>query len=335
MSSEPATPGHTRTPLISVGLPVYNGEDFIAKAIDSVLAQTVTDLELIICDNASTDATEAICRSYVERDPRVQYLRNEKNLGVSPNFNRAFRESTGEFFKWITHDDAIESTCFEKSIAALRHDSRAMLVHSTVHLIDHHDQTIELYDTGMHRQTDPRQSVRFGEMILKPHQCLECDGVMPREMLGRTALYGSFPGADRALLTEISLVGPFIRLDEPLFLTREHPSRFRRAQTTPDARLATYDSSRAGQKVIGTWEMYRDYRRMVRDQVTDPRERRACRRHLLKWWFVNWNTARVAVDVVSLFFPGFLSKAEAFKQRVFSPEPGPNINARTEQQHAG
>jgi glycosyltransferase involved in cell wall biosynthesis len=316
-------------PLISVGLPVYNGERFIAIAIESVLSQTVSDIELIICDNASTDATEAICRDYAARDGRVRYIRNERNLGVSPNFNRAFHESKGLYFKWITHDDAITPDCFEKALAMLQSRSDAILCHSQVHLIDESGCTIEYYDTGLVRQGDPRQSKRFEEMICKPHQCLECDGLMRRDAVAQTALYGSFPGADRALLTELSLVGTFVRIDEPLFLTREHQTRFRRAQTTPEARLATYDTSRAGQKILGTWEMYRDYWRMVRKQVASTQERRACYRHLLKWWFVNWNAARVVVDAISIVFPGFLSWAERFKQRVFSPEPGPNANART------
>lgn len=318
-------------PLISVALPVYNGENFIAEAMESVLAQTITDLELLVCDNASTDRTQEICQQYVDRDSRVRYVRNDKNLGVSPNFNRAFHECSGEYFKWITHDDLITPDCLEKSLAMLQANPDASLSHSKVHLIDHHGETIEYYDTGLVKQGDPRPSVRFGEMICKPHQCLECDGLMPREALARTALYKSFPGADRTLLTEISLVGPFARTDEPLYLTREHPTRFRRAQTTPESRLATYDTSRAGEKIIGTWEMYRDYWRMMREQVHDPRERRACVGHLLKWWVVNWNAARVVVDAISLVFPTFLSKAEAFKQRVFSPEPGPNANARAEQ----
>jgi len=314
--------------LISVGLPVYNGEDFVSIAIESVLAQTVSDLELIICDNASTDATEQICRDYAAKDKRIRYMRNDKNLGVSPNFNRAFREARGRFFKWITHDDAITPDCIEKTIAMLEARPDAILCHSQVHLIDESGETIEYYDTGLHNIGDPRQSVRFGELICKPHQCLECDGVMPSEGVARIALYGSFPGADRALLTELALVGPIIRADEPLFLTREHSTRFRRAQTTPEARLAVYDTARSGQKIVGTWEMYRDYWRMVREHVRDPRERRSCHRHLLRWWFVNWNTARVLVDVVSIVFPGFMLWAERFKQRVFSPEPGPNPNAR-------
>jgi glycosyltransferase involved in cell wall biosynthesis len=319
-----------RSPLISIGLPVYNGEKFVSIAIESVLAQTISDLELIICDNASTDSTEQICRHYAAQDERVRYLRNDENLGTSPNFNRAFREAKGSYFKWITHDDAITPDCIEKTLAMLRERADAVLCHSLVRLIDEVGDTIEFYDTGLNRIDDPRQSVRFGEMICKPHQCLECDGLMPSEGLARTALYGSFPGANRALITELALVGPILRAVEPLFLTREHAWRYRRAQTTPEARLTAYDTARRGQKSVGTWEMYCDYWRMVRVHVHDSGERRSCHLHLLRWWFVNWNAARIIVDIIAIAFPGFLWKAEQFKQRVFSPEPGPNPNARRE-----
>ena len=315
-------------PLISIGLAVYNGENFLRQAVDSVLSQTFTDFELVICDNASTDTTPEICQEYVERDPRVRYFRNASNLGVSPNHNRAFRESTGKFFKWITHDDEIAPDCLEKTLAALRADADAILCHSKVHLIDAAGDTIEYYDTGMNSLGDPRQSVRFGELICKPNQCLECDGLMRREALEQMQLYRSFPGADRALLTELGLIGRMIRLEEPVFLTREHDTRFRRAETTPQDRLATYDSSRRGEKVVGTWELYRDYCRMVREHVIDTREKRACYGHLFRWWFVNWNSARLVVDIISIAFPSFLWRAEQFKQRYFSPEPGPNVKAR-------
>jgi glycosyltransferase involved in cell wall biosynthesis len=324
-------PDRASPPLVSVALPVYNGERFISVAIESVLTQTLTDLELIICDNASTDATGPICREYAADDDRIRYLRNDTNLGSSPNFNRAFQEARGRYFKWITHDDAITPDCLEKSLALLESRPDAILCHSQVHLIDEQGETIEYYDTGLDGIGDDRPSVRFGELICKPHQCLECDGLMLREGVARTALYGSFPGSDRALLAELGLLGPILRLDEPLYMTREHSGRFRRTHTTPEARLASYDTARSGEKAVSTWEMYRDYWRMVRRHVQAPRERRWCYVHLLRWWLVNWNTARVVVDVVSIVFPGFLRWAEAFKQRVFSPEPGPDPHAREAQ----
>src|SRR3954470_1068595 len=94
-----------RRPRVSIGLPVYNGQRFLAPAVSSLLAQTFADFELVICDNASTDDTEAICRRFAERDPRVRYHRNEQNVGAAPNFNRALALSTGQYFKWAAHDD--------------------------------------------------------------------------------------------------------------------------------------------------------------------------------------------------------------------------------------
>ena len=83
-------------PRVSIGMPVYNGEDFIEEAIDSILEQTFTDFELIICDNASNDDTQRICRGLSESDKRISYKRNEKNMGAAWNYNRTFDYSTGE-----------------------------------------------------------------------------------------------------------------------------------------------------------------------------------------------------------------------------------------------
>lgn len=92
-------------PIVSIGMPVYNGERFIREALDSLLAQTFTDFELIISDNASTDATESICRNYAEQDPRIRYIRQRENLGALPNFQFVLNEASGEYFMWAAYDD--------------------------------------------------------------------------------------------------------------------------------------------------------------------------------------------------------------------------------------
>src|SRR4051794_3298661 len=92
-------------PKLSIGLPVYNGENFLAHAVDSILAQDFRDFELIISDNASTDRTAEICRGYAESDPRVRYVRFETNQGGSRNFCYVFELARGEYFKWAAHDD--------------------------------------------------------------------------------------------------------------------------------------------------------------------------------------------------------------------------------------
>ena len=85
-------------PKVSIGIPVFNGEQYIGQALDALLAQSWRDFEIIISDNASTDRTEAICREYVARDARVVYHRPPENLGAINNFNRLVALSRGEYF---------------------------------------------------------------------------------------------------------------------------------------------------------------------------------------------------------------------------------------------
>ncbi|MDR7898959.1 glycosyltransferase family 2 protein [Thermosynechococcus sp. JY1334] len=92
-------------PKVSIGMPVYNGEKFIRDALDSLLAQTFTDFELIISDNASTDQTEAICREYAAKDKRIRYVRQAQNLGAAANFKYVLDEARGEYFMGAAADD--------------------------------------------------------------------------------------------------------------------------------------------------------------------------------------------------------------------------------------
>src|SRR3954470_15735733 len=87
-------------PLVSIGLPVYNGARYIAEALESLLAQTYTAFELIISDNGSTDATRSICEEFAARDGRVRYVRHETNRGLAWNWNHVFELSRRPYFKW-------------------------------------------------------------------------------------------------------------------------------------------------------------------------------------------------------------------------------------------
>src|ERR1700704_834024 len=93
-----------RAPRVSIALPVFNGQNYLGAAVDSILAQTYRDFQLLISDNASPDGTQKICRHYVQRDQRIRYVRNPQNLGACANYNNAFRLSAGKYFKWAAHD---------------------------------------------------------------------------------------------------------------------------------------------------------------------------------------------------------------------------------------
>ena len=114
-------------PRVSIGLPVYNGERFISAAIESILSQNYQDLELIILDNASTDRTGEICRSYAETDRRVRYFRNIQNVGAAANFNLAFQLARGIYFKWAASDDLCRPAFIERCVELLDAQPDAVL----------------------------------------------------------------------------------------------------------------------------------------------------------------------------------------------------------------
>ena len=109
-------------PKVGVGMPVYNGERYLEEALDSILAQSFDDFELVISDNASTDRTEEICRAYAHKDERIRYFRMRENYGVIDNFNNAFRLSAGEYFKWAASDDVCEHDYLRKAVEVLDRD---------------------------------------------------------------------------------------------------------------------------------------------------------------------------------------------------------------------
>lgn len=117
-----------QVPTVSIGLPVYNREKFITQAIEALLAQTFTDFELIISDNASTDRTEAICRDYAARDARIRYIRQPVNLGLLGNFNYVKQEAKGKYFMWTASDDLCEPQFVEALVSQLEHDPSLALV---------------------------------------------------------------------------------------------------------------------------------------------------------------------------------------------------------------
>jgi glycosyltransferase involved in cell wall biosynthesis len=311
-----------RNPLISIGLPVFNGEEYLSQAIESVLAQTFTDLELVLSDNASTDRTEEICREFAGRDPRVRYSRNDRNLGAAPNYNRAFALSSGSYFKWAAHDDTLDPAYLETCWRRLDAEPDAVLCQSLIHYIDSEGRTLGTYDSRILGSDAGEPSTRFAAVILRPHPCNEFFGLIRRSALEGSLLHGSFHGADRALLAQLALRGKLLQVGEPLLRMREHPTRYTRSATRPRDRLAWHDASRAGQRELATWRVYSEYIRMVRNEKLDPGERRRCRRHLFRWWFSNWNSARLAVDGLGAVFPGAPAVAERFKQRLFQPAPG-------------
>jgi glycosyltransferase involved in cell wall biosynthesis len=308
-------------PLVSIGLPVFNGSNYIVRAVESLLGQTFADFELIITDNASTDDTEAICRRYAARDRRIRYYRNDANIGAGANFNRCFELASAKYFKWAAHDDMLAPTYLERCVAALEANPDAVLCQSLVRLIDADGNSVGVYDSELKGADSASPSERFAALVISTHWCTETFGLIRTEALARTRLIAPYYASDRALCAELALLGRCLQVPEPLFMNRDHPDRCVRA-AYPDRRSVRrwYLPGAAKPSLVDLcpmWSLYAEYWRMVQRHVPDRWERIRCYRHLLRWLVVYWNAARLLLEPVSALDPRVLALATNIKHRVF------------------
>lgn len=233
-----AVAGSPRLAVVGLGLPVYNGERFLGPTIECFLGQTFGDFELVICDNASTDATEEIARSFCARDRRLRYSRNERNLGAVPNFNRALMLSDAPLFKWIAHDDLHHKDYLETCVSILNRYPDTVLAHSAALFIDERGAPFPIDPatgasidprTGAHQRPDsplvadsPFPVERFRQVLAEARWGSHMFGVIRRAALAQTRLVPDFASGDRVMLAELALLGRFRASHEPLFQKRFH-----------------------------------------------------------------------------------------------------------------
>lgn len=262
-------------PRVSIGLPVFNGENYIEHALESILAQTYRDFELIISDNASTDSTPNICQAYADKDPRIRYYRNEENLGGPANFNHAFELSTGEYFKWAAHDDVLAPGFLLACVQVLDRDPKVVLCHPRARIIDENGSVIENYD--VHLRTDSAQPhVRFHDLIWVRHWCLQFQGLIRRNALKLTPLHGEYASADRVLLVQLAFLGRFHEIGEYLFFSRRHGQQGSRFVHDLHAHSAWFAPSEKGRFQAPASKLVLQHFRAVRDAPLSPSERARC-----------------------------------------------------------
>ncbi|MFZ1413393.1 MAG: glycosyltransferase family 2 protein [Defluviicoccus sp.] len=306
------------TPRVAVGLPVYNGENYLRIAIESVLAQTFQDFELIICDNVSTDSTPAICAAYAERDPRVRYHRNPRNLGAAPNFNLTFKliSPSVEFFRWISHDDTMPPDSLEKSVRALDAHPDLVLCTSLIGMIDPDGTQTSVYDSALEAtRTSDRPSERFFDTALRTHNNYDTYGLIRRSAIENSLMMPSYYSGEKTTLVELSLRGKFIHIPEVLFSIRDHPQRATSAISRLNW-LKNEDTSASRWLQIGTLMMFLDYCRLVNRYVGPFEERLRCYRMLVQWWFRHGHAALFFSDVVAFVSPKAYLALQNLKHRL-------------------
>lgn len=322
----------SRTPRVSVGLPVFNGERYLACAIESLLAQSFSDFELIISDNASTDATPEICRGYAQRDSRIRFERQEVNRGAAWNFNRVFHLAQGEFFRWASDDDLCDANYLARCVDVLDCDQSVVWCHSRTTRIDSsntplaepRDQNIsycwagECDDEIRANRCSPaamqceqqgrsvlcRSSLsardRFAAVIFSDSND-DVFGLIRSAALAETRLQRPYYGADKLFVAELSLLGRFQEVPETLFFKRVHANGSG-ALSTQKQLQAWIDPSRKTRSSIHVrLQLLRGYLEVIAHSGLDARSRAGCYLVLLRYLlqFHKWKSviAKAVSDV--------------------------------------
>lgn len=272
----------TGSPRVSVGVPVFNAEAFLDETLDSLLAQSFSDYEIIISDNGSTDRTEAICRSYAARDSRIHYHRHQTNRGAAWNHNRVFSLARGEYFKWAAADDVCAPEYLEKCVTALDRDPAAVLACSNVMEIDEGGRALGLRMISTEAVLGTPVS-RFRRNIRLDHLCLHVYGVIRSAILRQTELIGPFTDSDRVLLAHLVLFGHFVLIPETLLLNRHHPGRSTQVHVGWRARTVWFDPSTASRRTYPFWTELASFKRAISMTPLRASERVACYWALIGW----------------------------------------------------
>ena len=212
-----------QAPLISIGLPVYNGEKYLEETLKCLLSQTYEDFTLIISDNASTDKTREICQTYAAQDNRIKYFCNEKNIGSARNFNHVFSLSKSKYFKWAACDDLIDQKFLSVCIEILDNEPDVILSYPKTTLIDAEGEVIGTYEDGLNLVCQSPQG-RFLQVFHNIWLVNPLFGVIRSEALKKTNLLESYPDSDLVFLAELSLLGQFREAPHYLLYRRLHSS---------------------------------------------------------------------------------------------------------------
>jgi glycosyltransferase involved in cell wall biosynthesis len=244
-------------PKLSIGLPVYNDDKFLTQTLDCLLSQSYRDFELIICDNASTDKTAEICRSYAIRDSRVQYHRNPTNLGVSRNFNLSFHLSRGKYFKWAAANDLVATDMIERCIEVLDQRPDAVLCFAKTRIINERGEVREDFDDRSDLQSD-QPSERFRMLLEGISMVNVAYGVSRSSALRLTRLEQPYSNSDVAFLAELVLHGKFVEVPDTFFFrrmfeisTEKYPS--------PHDRMIIYEPGKPDKLAFPYWWLFADF----------------------------------------------------------------------------
>ncbi len=297
MEVDPAS--NSLMPLVSIGLPVYNGERFIQRALDSLLAQDYSNLELIISDNASTDRTGDICLSCQAKDARIRYYRNEANIGMMGNFKRALDLARGEFFMFAAHDDRWSPEFISSLLADLNRHPESEVVMSALDVVDEKGVLIKpvRLDQG---DKSPNELGYFSLLLrlmtlwggsTKSHHYYFY-GIFRRSFLQKTFhYYVDTAFGDRMFIALLCLATPFRYVPRVLFYKTRHPDNHLSRYPTETFTKALHSFSKLSSAIFMMGSMIFTCPQVPwRRKVYAPIAVLGMKKIILFWLARNWRT---------------------------------------------
>jgi len=239
-------------PLVSIGIPVFNGERYLEEAIRANLGQSYSNLEVIVSDNGSTDRTEAIGRDFAAADPRLRFYRNDRNIGAAANYNRLFQLASGEFFRWSNADDLPHTELVAQTLPLLQSTPDAVIAYGRTCFIDEHGQSLGEFDDNLDLRND-RVSDRYKAFHDRVTYTNIIYGVMRARAMRKTPLMGTggFPHADIHFMATMALQGKFIEVPRVLFYRRMHEKALSSNPTGQEAQ--TFWTASDARFVLPNW----------------------------------------------------------------------------------
>jgi len=209
-----------KSPLVSIGMPLYNEERYLRQTLDSLISQDYANFEIIISDNGSVDGTSNICQEYAAKDQRVHYYRNETNIGAAVNFQRVFELAQGDYFVWVAGHDLWHRTFLSRCLEILSQDASIVLCYPQALWINTDGQPLGLIPSSVETRGLDRIS-RLNVVLWGLGYCYPVYGLISSQALRKVSLGLQVIATDAIILAELSLLGAFAHITEPLLYMRK------------------------------------------------------------------------------------------------------------------
>ena len=285
-----------RVPVVSIGMPAYNSAATIRSALDSLLAQTFTDFELIVSDNASTDTTWQIVEEYMRRDARVRGLRQPNNIGANANYSAVFLAARGRYFKWASSNDWCAPEFLQRCVESLEADASIVMVAPRTRLFERDLQTFTEYNGDIVcMQADAVE--RFVHVATQLRLNNVVNGVVRSDALRRTRLVEHYPGADVVLVGHLALQGRIELLPEAHFYRRMDQATATRMMSEQAVHRHHYPVA-TWRSVLPAWRLAWGWTRVALAVPLPLRDTARALRWVLRQTY--WNRSNMGRDLLDL-----------------------------------